>query len=354
MKTLIVATSAKPPNWEKEIRSAQRYRLEYLDLCEHLSASYMDYDPPWMHKHNLIRRIEEKLHLDFFWAREIARIVEKQGYETVVSMSERIAVPLGHMLSSRVKHVAVLINTVSPKWLFALKTLKTHQRWHKIVTYSHAEAEALQRELHLESEKIHVIFSYVDADFFKPTEESNLEQGGPFIMSQGLAWRDYPTLIQAMRELPHVDCHISAKSAWDDFKAGYEGLEIPDNVLLKSYDHPSVIREILSKCRFVVIPLRPKASMWCSGSSSVLQTQAMGKPIIVTYLPGISEYVKDGETGFLVEGNNPTALAETIDYLWQNPERAEAMGQRGQAWVRENFSLESWVNKMTSLLEDLA
>jgi glycosyltransferase involved in cell wall biosynthesis len=314
----------------------------------------MDYDPPWIHEHKIIRKVEQKLHLDFFWARNISRIVEKQGYEAVVSMSERIAVPLGHWLNSRVKHVAIIINTVSPKWLLALKVLKTYQKWDKIVTYSHAEAEALQRELRLAPGKIHTILNYVDTNFFKPTEKHDPEQNDHFIMSQGLAWRDYPTLIRAMRQLPHINCHISAKSAWDDFSAGYEGLEIPENVHIKSYDHPYCIREIFSKCRFVVIPLRPKASMWCSGSTSVLQSQAMGKPIIVSHLPGIAEYVKDGETGFVVEGNNPIALAEAIDYLWQNPQKAEDMGQQGQLWVRENFSLENWVNKMNGLLENLA
>lgn len=354
MKTLIVATSAKPPNWEKELRAGKRYRLEYLDLSQHLFASYVDYDPPWMHEHQFIRRIEEKLHLDFFWAREIAKMVEERGYEMVISMSERAAVPLGHTLNGRVKHVAILINALSRKWLLTIKTLKTHKKWHKIVTYSHAEAEALRDELHLRPGKIRAILNYVDTDFFKPPEELPSRQNGAFIMSQGLAKRDYPTLIRAMRQLPHVECHISAVSAWDKFEAGYEGLEIPDNVLLKSYDHPSVIRDIFAKCRFVVIPLRPDVGMWCSGSTSVLQAQAMGKPVIATYLPGISEYIKDKETGFLVEGNNPEALAKAIDYLWQNPEEAEAMGQRGQAWVHENFSLEKWVSNVSNLVENLA
>lgn len=354
MRTLIVATSAKPTNFNEELGSGQRYRLEYLDLCQHLSASYLDYDPPWMHSHDFIRRIEEKLHLDFFWARAIAKIVEEQGYDSVISMSERVAVPLSHVLGRRVKHIAIIMNTVSPKWLLAFKSFRTHQRWDKIVTNSRAEAWALQRELHGGADKIHTILDSVDTNFFKPGEEHTLEQHESFILSQGLAWRDYPTLIRAMRQLPHIDCHISAKSAWDDFKAGYEELAIPKNVHIKSYNHPSVIRDSFSACRFVVIPLRPNASMWCAGSSSVLQAQAMGKPVIVTYLPGIAEYVIDGETGLLVDGNNPKALAEAIDYLWRNPEKAKVMGQRGQAWVRENFSLEHWVNQMTSLLESVA
>jgi glycosyltransferase involved in cell wall biosynthesis len=198
-----------------------------------------------------------------------------------------------------------------------------------------------------------VIHNYVDTDFFRPTDGSSFEQNTPYVLSQGLAKRDYRTLIRAMWQLPHVECYISAVSAWDKFKADYEGLEMPDNVILRPFDHPSVIREAFSRCRFAVIPLRTDIGMWCAGSTSVLQAQAMCRPIIVTYLPGIAEYVKDEETGYLVEGNDPIALAEKIDYLWKNPELVENMGRRAHSWVMENFTLEKWIDSIVNLLDQL-
>jgi glycosyltransferase involved in cell wall biosynthesis len=130
-------------------------------------------------------------------------------------------------------------------------------------------------------------------------------------------------------------------------------MQIPKNVFLKNYDHPFLIREALLKCRFLVIPLQPEVGMWCSGSTSVLQAQAMGKPVIVTYLPGIAEYILDNETGFVVEGRNSTQLAEKIDYLWKNPDKAEEMGKKAQTWVRNNFSLETWIEKVAAVIESL-
>ena len=354
MKTLIIATSKKPPNFEQELTGGQRYRLEYLDLSTQLSASYLDYDPPWIHEHSNLRQIEEKLHFDFFWARSIAKMVNQEGYEVVMSMSERIAVPLANLLNGQVKHIALFINTQSTKWLTAINLLQAHKKWDKIITYSYTEAETLQRKLNLGPDVVQGIHNYVDTNFFHPMDETQQDVEHPFILSQGLANRDYPTLIRAMRTLPHVVCHISAVSAWDKFKAGYEGMDIPDNVLLKSYNHPSIIRDTMAKCRIFVITLRPDAGMWCAGSTSVLQAQAMGKPVIVTYLPGIAEYLQDGKTGFLVEGNNPAALAEKIDYLWQNPQRAAEMGKYAQKWVRENFSLETWVEKISRLVTELS
>jgi glycosyltransferase involved in cell wall biosynthesis len=354
MKTLIIATSRKPKNLDEEIRLQRRYRIEYLHLSEHITAPYMDYDPPWMHENESLRKLEEKLHMDFFWARKIASLVKKEGYELVVSMSERIAVPLALFLNKKVKHITFFLNPFSPKWLFVIKAIKIYQRLDKIITPSQAEADALQQELNLPSGKIQALHFCVDTKFFSEAKESYPSIQGEYIFSQGLASRDYPTLIRAMQELKHIECHISAVSAWDQNSTNFGGLPIPDNVIIKQYDHPHIIREALAKSRFSVIPIYPDVGMWCTGATSVLQAQAMGKPIVVTKLAGIAEYLQDRETGFLIKGENHKHMAETIALLWENPMKAKKMGRCGQTWVRENFSFGQWMNKMSQLLESVA
>ncbi|HUF00676.1 MAG TPA: glycosyltransferase family 4 protein [Anaerolineales bacterium] len=350
MKALIVATSYKPKNFLEELGAGQRYRLEYLELSDQLPASYMDYDTPWMHDHRLVRKLEERIHADFFWAWEIAQKVKQEKFDVVLSMSERIAVPLGVILDPQVKHIAILLNAMTPKWLSAIKLLNLQQRWSHIITYSQAEADALMAKLSIGPEKISSCLNYVDLEFFHPSDTAPNPDETPFFMSQGLSRRDYPTLIRAMQKLPHVTCQLSAVSAWDRFKAGYEGMDIPSNVQLKSFNHPSLIKDVTAESRFVVIPLRSDTGMWCAGSTSVLQAQALGKPVIVTYLPGIAEYVKDGETGYLVKGNDPDAMASAIDRLWQDPVRTAEMGKAAQKWVRENFSLPNYVGRISTLL----
>lgn len=143
MKALIVATSYKSANFTEELRAGKRYRLEYLDLSERLVGDAIDYDLPAMQPGNFVRKVEEMFHMDFWWARQLAAKVDKEGYDLVISMSERIAVPLGYFLNKRVKHIAIIINTKSSRWLFAMKALRNHHVWDAIVTYSCAEAEDL-------------------------------------------------------------------------------------------------------------------------------------------------------------------------------------------------------------------
>lgn len=350
MRVLVIATSAKPPNMEQEIRLGQRPRLDYLELCDRLAASYMDYDPPWLHHQKLLRRLEENLRLDIYWAKQIARRVREEQYDVVLSMSERIGVPLEYMLSHRVRHLVILHHPMSPSKLRLIKALRAYRHWSIMLPLSQAEAEALQAALHLESERIRVLHESVDTEFYKPRGGSDLGSERDYFLSLGLSNRDYPTLIRAMHELPHVTCQISATSAWASHKTGYEDEIIPDNVHIKSYDHPSVIRDAYAGSRFVVIPLRTQISQWSAGSVSMLQPQAMGKPVIATRTPGSPDYVRDGETGILVEGGDPDALAEAIDYLWSNPEEAVAMGRRAREWVEANFSLDQWLDSVSRLL----
>jgi glycosyltransferase involved in cell wall biosynthesis len=56
---------------------------------------------------------------------------------------------------------------------------------------------------------------------------------------------------------------------------------------------------------------------------------------------GLSEIVRDGETGVLTTPGDPTALASALASLLGDRARCETMGQAGRAWARERLSLEA-------------
>ena len=77
--------------------------------------------------------------------------------------------------------------------------------------------------------------------------------------------------------------------------------------------------------------------------TAVLDALALGKPVVAANSGGIPEIIKDGETGRLVEAAHPQALAAGIIEMLTHNDPARAMGQRGQALVREHFSIEAMV-----------
>jgi phosphatidylinositol alpha-1,6-mannosyltransferase len=48
----------------------------------------------------------------------------------------------------------------------------------------------------------------------------------------------------------------------------------------------------------------------------------------------------DGETGYVIPGDNETAVANHVIELLTDPAKAKAMGDKGLAWVREEWRWE--------------
>jgi glycosyltransferase involved in cell wall biosynthesis len=73
----------------------------------------------------------------------------------------------------------------------------------------------------------------------------------------------------------------------------------------------------------------------------LVEAQSQGLACVATRVSAIAELVRDGETGVLVDENDPEALARALETLIADPARRRALGQAGQARVAESFALES-------------
>lgn len=75
-------------------------------------------------------------------------------------------------------------------------------------------------------------------------------------------------------------------------------------------------------------------------SNAIMEYMALKKPAIVTDCGGNRELVENNHTGFLVEAENPSQIAEKILLLLENKDLAENMGQNGYEKLKNEFSLE--------------
>ena len=65
------------------------------------------------------------------------------------------------------------------------------------------------------------------------------------------------------------------------------------------------------------------------------EAQSQALACVATRVSAIPELVRDGQTGLLVEENDPDALARALEALIANPARRRALGQAGQSRVVE-------------------
>ena len=84
-------------------------------------------------------------------------------------------------------------------------------------------------------------------------------------------------------------------------------------------------------------------------SNALLESMAIGKPLVATAVGGNVEVVENGKTGYLVPPGDPQAMAEALLKLLMNPEIRYEMGMQGKYCVESKFS----VNRMVERYEDL-
>ncbi|MEZ5902371.1 MAG: glycosyltransferase family 4 protein [Alphaproteobacteria bacterium] len=107
--------------------------------------------------------------------------------------------------------------------------------------------------------------------------------------------------------------------------------------------------DLLKRCMMVVLP-----SYYGEGVPKVLlETAAIGRPIITCDAPGCREAVEHRVNGDLVLPKCPPDLAETVEKLIKDPERRRCYGAAGRKRMEEDFHVESVVSKTLAVYDDL-
>jgi alpha-maltose-1-phosphate synthase len=96
--------------------------------------------------------------------------------------------------------------------------------------------------------------------------------------------------------------------------------------------------DIIRKSSFLVLPYN---TMFRSSASGVVPlAYTFAKPVIVSSIPSLAEYVEHGETGFIFETNNSTQLASYMIKLVNDFTKPKEMGKKAFQKMGKEMSLE--------------
>ncbi len=145
-----------------------------------------------------------------------------------------------------------------------------------------------------------------------------------YVFSYGNSDRDYDTLINAFRGLPYR-LYILTQS--------YQPPQnLPENVhVLKKKRVGKDLMDLIGAARLVVIPLQQGDV--AAGQTAMLESMAMGRPVIITENFATVEYAKHGETAFFCPPRDQECLRRLIRNLWQDSIYAERVGQAARRAV---------------------
>lgn len=115
----------------------------------------------------------------------------------------------------------------------------------------------------------------------------------------------------------------------------------------------SEVTKLLSSARIGLCILHPLPNYLDSYPTKLFEYMAAGIPVIASDFHLWRSIVNEAQCGLLVDPLSPSATAEAIRYLLDNPREAELMGQRGRRAVEEHYSWVSEERKLYGLYSSL-
>jgi glycosyltransferase involved in cell wall biosynthesis len=114
------------------------------------------------------------------------------------------------------------------------------------------------------------------------------------------------------------------------------------------------MRSVLGRSMAGIVTFLPEPNHICAQPNKMFEYMSAGLPVIASNFPLWREIIEGNECGLCVDPAKPTAIAEAIDWLVENPARAREMGENGSRAVRERYNWDAEQGKLLALYDELA
>ena len=360
-KVLLTVSGEIKPDIEQDIADGKRPKADYIHMAEAFGADLIDYKQAYAQA-SWLGRILHKIGGNNFLLAYICFTL-RHKYETIFTDGEQVGIPLAILLKlfgftkPRPKHLMIVHILSVGKKMFFFDWLSIHSHVDIFFVYSTWQKQFIQNRWDVPSHRVVWTPFMVDANFFSPKEVTKgivhtldlKYPDRPLICGVGLEFRDYPTLMKAVEDLP-VQVVIAAGSPWSKREDSTEWYTPPDNVLVHRFSQHE-LRALYHESTVLTMSLYHVNFQ--AGVTALLEAMAMEKPIICTSTPGQTDVVIHDKTGYYVPPEDPTTLKLAIQEILAQPEKAREMGKRGRQRIEEEMSLEQYVHHLIKFVHPL-
>ncbi|MFQ5952350.1 MAG: glycosyltransferase family 4 protein [Candidatus Omnitrophota bacterium] len=128
----------------------------------------------------------------------------------------------------------------------------------------------------------------------------------------------------------------------DILKKEVEARELTDKVIFHGWIDHRALPEFYKRALFLVMPsVWPEPFGICG-----IEAAFFGRSAVAFDVGGISDWLVDGETGFLVDPYNKKKMVEKITYFLKNPDKALESGQKAKKLALEKYNPELHIEKL--------
>jgi glycosyltransferase involved in cell wall biosynthesis len=232
-----------------------------------------------------------------------------------------------------------------------------------IVTCTASNARHL-RALADDPDKVNLLYHGLDFTRFdrnraNPSRRDGSDPGDPVrLLSVGRAVdkKGYDILLLALAKLPSNFSwrftHIGGGELLQDLQMQARELGLDGRIeWLGALSQSGVLAQYRRSDLFV-LPSRISADGDRDGLPNVLmEAQSQSLVCLSTDISGIPELIVHGETGWLVEQQNSTDLAQALRQLITDPDLRGRLAQAGYERVRREFSMQDGIDRLVQLLD---
>ena len=206
-----------------------------------------------------------------------------------------------------------------------------------------AQVDVLRRSWRLADDAVHWLPFGVDTTFWRLRPEEDVPRRGQVLAVGNDRHRDHALLVESVRRARQVDEDIRLDLVTNQTVA----LTSMPGRVHTSKSHVD-LRQLYGSSSVVALALRP--NLHVSGITVALEAMACARPVVITGTAGMSDYVEDGVSGYLVPPDDPDALSSAVTKLTRDPEMAAAMGRAGFRRASALFSTSAMSARLADFL----
>ena len=222
----------------------------------------------------------------------------------------------------------------------------------KIVIYS----PSLLKEWNLEKYRNKIYIShehFLDFNKFKITRKFNKRSKivgyiGRLSEEKGILnfIQSIPGLLKEMKDLEFLI--VGEGPLKDEIELYLGENKLHEKVRLVGWISKENLPSYYNKLNMIVIP------SYTEGLPNVmLEAIVCGTPVVANSVGVISDIIKDGETGFIIEDNNPECIKKTIIRALQDP-NLEIIIENARKYVIKEFTYEAAVNRYKEIINEIS
>lgn len=115
----------------------------------------------------------------------------------------------------------------------------------------------------------------------------------------------------------------------------------------------SKVKEILAKSMAGLVLFHPEPNHINAQPNKMFEYMSAGLPVIASNFPLWKEIVEGNNCGICVDPLNVNEIADAIEWIMNNPDKAKKMGENGRRAVEDNYNWEQEGKKLRGIYEVL-